>query len=171
MNPPNKDVFSKADCFLKALLKCYLVTTRQVVSSIKDTRLDSVAPWIPIRALSLPAHSLDSVLLISIGLRRISVYFIHLISKHSLVTYSQTTAGTEVTEQNKLSLSRGIHILARHETDIYNTMWKMLNLGTEKNILNPAQRIQQSFTWEMISDQFKFNEFEFNSGLRMHRGL
>lgn len=34
---------------------------------------------------------------------------------------------------------------SRHKTDIYNTILKMLNLGTEENTVNLAWEIQKSF--------------------------
>lgn len=48
-------------------------------------------------------------------------------------------------------------------------MWKMLNLSTEKTSLILHRGFRKAFIWKIISDQVKFKEFEFKSGLRVHR--
>lgn len=155
---------SKVDRLSKVLLKCCFVTTTQVWSSAEDTY--GWIQWHPGFPYKLchcqSGHSLDSALLNNAEVgwgEDQSVCFIYSISQYLPVTYSQSTTGSEATEQSKSRASLlGVSYSgkkSRPKTDINETMWKMLNLGTEKNTVNPAVEFQKSFhtgdnTWPSL---------------------
>lgn len=161
---------SKADCLPKVLLKCSLITSRQVWSSRKTHLAGFSGPWIFIQALHYqPRHSLDCYSSTQRWAEKISQYisFIQSANISWLPIHSQLQIPRLQSRISQEPPSWGTLTYSswksRYETDTDDTMWKILSLDTEENMLILPRRVRKAFSWEITSGQVLIKEQSLSS--------